>query len=69
VIALSKRAMSASAGTAVLKGHQNSTAANPALCTSAGRSSRGNSVRSVEQFTVYIVGHPFASLHRGIDSE
>gem|GEM_PF-7091152 len=61
MIALSNRAMSASSGTAAVKSHQYSTAGNPARSTRAGRSSRGNSVRSVEQFTVCVIGHPFAS--------
>ena len=42
-----------SGGTASTNGHQNSTALNPARRAAAGRSRRGSSVKSNEQFTVY----------------
>jgi hypothetical protein len=38
------------AGTAVAKGHQNSTASNPAAFAAAGRCSSGISVNRIEQF-------------------
>jgi len=44
-----KRSTSPSSGVAVVKGHQNSTASNPAALAAAGRSSSGTSVKSIEQ--------------------
>jgi hypothetical protein len=49
---------SASLGTELSKGHQNSTASKPAALAAAGRSSRGSSVRRMEQFTVYVIVGP-----------
>ena len=45
----------ASVGTEFSKGHQNSTASKPAAFAAAGRSSRGSSVRRMEQFTEYVI--------------
>src|SRR6476661_7921142 len=58
VMALSKAVVSASVGTEVSKGHQNSTASKPAAFAAAGRSSKGSSVRRMEQFTVYVIVGP-----------
>ena len=43
---------SRSAGTGAAKGHQNSTASNPASRAACGRCSNGRSVNRIEQFTV-----------------
>jgi hypothetical protein len=53
-IARTKVSTSASEGAAVGKGHQNSTASNPAALAAAGRSSKGNSEKRMEQLTVYL---------------
>ena len=58
VMAFSKPVTWASVGTEVSKGHQNSTASKPAAFAAAGRSSRGSSVRRMEQFTVYVIVGP-----------
>ena len=52
-IARTNWSTSASPGTAVANGHQNSTASNPAALAAAGRSSRGSSVKRIEQLTSY----------------
>src|SRR5689334_10669915 len=57
-MAFSNLVVSASVGTEVSKGHQNSTASKPAALAAAGRSSRGSSVRRMEQFTVYVIVGP-----------
>ncbi len=51
-IAVTNASTCRSVGTASTNGHQNSTAPNPARRAAAGRSSRGSSVNSSEQFTV-----------------
>jgi len=49
--ALTNASASRSGGTGSANGHQNSTASNPAARAAAGRSSSGNSVNRIEQFT------------------
>ena len=53
VTAATNSSISASAGTATGQGHQNSTASKPACLAAAGRSSRGSSVKRIEQLTAY----------------
>ncbi|MNI93968.1 hypothetical protein D3C73_1519990 [compost metagenome] len=57
-MAVSNSVTCASLGTEVSKGHQNSTASKPAAFAAAGRSSKGSSVRRMEQFTVYVIVGP-----------
>ena len=51
VTAPTKASTSASAGTAVANGHQNSTASNPACLAAAGRAGSGSSVNSMDRLT------------------
>ena len=51
VTAPTKASTSASEGTAVLNGHQNSTASNPASFAAAGRANNGTSVNNMDRLT------------------